>query len=73
MAKGDKVVVLVDTGSGETMVREYVADKAGRTVEYEVDKKTGNYTIEVKGRAGTPAKTAVFRGDRVISIEEVPA
>jgi hypothetical protein len=73
MAKGDKVIVLLDVGGGITERKEYVADKAGRTVEFDVDKKTGEVTIEVKGRAGTAARTAQVRGDRVIYIEEVPA
>lgn len=73
IAKGDKIVVLLDVGGGVVEIRDYVADKAGRTVEFEVDKKTGNYEVTVKGRAGTAARTAVLRGDRVIAIEEVPA
>lgn len=72
MAKGDKIVAMIDTGSG-TVEKTYRADKAGQTVEYDIDKKTGSYEIIIRGRAGTPAKTANLRGDRVISIEEVPA
>lgn len=49
------------------------ADKAGRTVEYDRDKKTGDYLIEVKGRAGSVARSVNLRGDRVVLLEEIPA
>lgn len=72
MAKGDKVKALIDIGNGQVIERIFEADKAGRTVEYDVDKKTGNFVVEVKGRAGTAVRTSTLRGDRVLIIEEVP-
>lgn len=68
--KGDKVRVLLD---GVDEPQTYTADKAGRTIDYELDRKTGYYVIEVKGRAGTAVRTINLRADRVILIEEVPA
>ena len=70
MAKGDKVNVVVDVGSGQTLERSFVADAAGREVAFTRGRDT--VTVEVRGRAGTAVRTAEFRADRVILIEEVP-
>lgn len=73
MAKGDHIKAIIDIGGGNTIEKMFRADKAGQTVEYDLDKKTGNYEVIVRGRAGTPARTVNLRGDRVLLIEEVPA
>jgi hypothetical protein len=73
MAKGDSVKVLLDIGGGNVIERIVSADKAGRSVSWERDDRKGIYTVEVIGRAGTPARTVDFRLDRVIMIEMVPA
>lgn len=72
MSKGDQIKALIDIGNGNVVERIFRADKAGQTVEYDLDKKTGNYEVVVRGRAGTPARTVNLRGDRVLVIEEVP-
>jgi len=68
--KGDRVEIVVDTGSG---VSTYVitATKAGRRVEINT---TRNLTevVEVT-RSGTPVRTARFITSRVVALVEHPA
>lgn len=73
MAKGDKVVVTVDYGAGVVAAVTVEADAAGRTVQWDRDRKTGEVLVEVNGRAGTLVRKHMFRADRVIAVEEVPA
>ena len=73
MALGDKIKVTYDLGDGKPAMIEVVADKAGRTVEYDRDEKKNLLSIVVAGRAGTPARTVLIRLDKVLMFEEVPA
>lgn len=73
MAKGDKVKVVLDYGSGNVGIVELSADLAGRTIEVERNKSAGTIDVVVQTRGGTEVRKASFRTDRVISIEEIPA
>jgi len=72
MAKGDQIKTLIDIGNGNVVERIYTAELAGQTVDYDVDRKTGNYEVHIVGMTGKTARTINLRGDRVIIIEEVP-
>lgn len=73
MAKGDKIKVVYDRdGQGTVDTLEFVADAAGRKVEYTRNAKAGLLEIEVSTMAGTVIRRAELRADRVILIEEVP-
>ncbi|TDD29313.1 hypothetical protein E1218_04565 [Kribbella turkmenica] len=68
--RGDRVEIVVDTGSGVSTY-EITATKAGRRVEIN---STRNLTevVEVT-RSGTPIRTARFLSARVIALVEHPA
>jgi hypothetical protein len=68
--KGDRVEIVVDTGSGVSTY-EITATQAGRRVEINT---TRNLTevVEVT-RSGTPVRTARFITTRVIALVEHPA
>lgn len=70
MAKGDRVVVVIDTGGGSNEV-QIEATKAGRRVEVTV----GRGVVEVAevARTGTPVRSGRFMQSRVISVVEYPA
>jgi len=68
--RGDRVEVLVDTGTG---VRSFdvVASRDGRRVEV----TTGRGVVEVTEvtRTGQPVRTARFMASRVVAVVEHPA
>ena len=68
--KGDRVEVLIDTGTG-VRAFELDASKAGRRVEVTV----GRGTVEVVEvtRSGSPVRTARFMASRVVALVEHPA
>lgn len=68
--KGDRVEVVVDTGSG-TRTFDVTATRAGRRVEVEVTRAT----IEVAEvtRTGVVVRMARFQTDRVVAVVEHPA
>ena len=68
--KGDRVEIVVDTGSGVSTY-EITATKAGRRVEINT---TRNLTevVEVT-RTGKPIRTARFITSRVVALVEHPA
>jgi hypothetical protein len=68
--RGDKVEVLVDTGTG---VRgfEILATRSGRRVEVSTSRSMVE-VVEVT-RTGQPVRTARFLASRVVAIVEHPA
>jgi hypothetical protein len=68
--KGDRVEVVVDTGSG-TRTFDITATRAGRRVEVE----TARGVIEVSEvtRTGIVVRTARFQADRTVAVVEHPA
>jgi len=72
MAKGDKIRVTYQLGDGISTI-EVVADKAGRSVDFENDPKKNQLKLEVLGRAGSSVRTVTMRLDTVILMEEIPA
>lgn len=68
--KGDRVEVVVDTGSG-TRTFDITATRAGRRVEVEVTRAT----IEVAEvtRTGVVVRMGRFQADRVVAVVEHPA
>lgn len=68
--KGDRVEVVVDTGSG-TRTFDITATRAGRRVEVEVTRAT----IEVAEvtRTGVVVRIGRFQADRVVAVVEHPA
>jgi hypothetical protein len=69
--RGERVEIVVDSGSGTPLKYEIEATKAGRRVEV----TTGRGIIEVTEvtRSGTPVRTGRFMADRVIALVEHPA
>ena len=73
MAKGDKIKVVYDRdGAGNVDTLEFVADAAGRKVEFTRNAKAGLLEVEISTQAGSVIRRAEIRADRVIMIEEVP-
>jgi hypothetical protein len=70
MAKGDRVEVVVDTGSG-TQTFEIVARTRGRRVDISVSR--GVVEVSELTRAGTILRTGRFMATRIIAIVEHPA
>jgi hypothetical protein len=68
--KGDRVEIVVDTGSGVSTY-EIAATKAGRRVEINTSRNLTE-VVEVT-RSGTPVRTARFISARVIALVEHPA
>lgn len=68
--KGERVEIVVDSGTGGTLKYEIEATKAGRRVEV----TTGRGIIEVTEvtRSGTPVRTGRFMSDRVVALVEHP-
>jgi hypothetical protein len=68
--RGERVEIVVDSGSGTPLKYEIEATKAGRRVEV----TTGRGIIEVTEvtRSGTPVRTGRFMADRVIALVEHP-
>jgi hypothetical protein len=69
--KGDRVEVLVDTGSGGVERFEIVATRAGRRIEV----TTGRGVVEVAEvtRSGSPVRSGRFMATRVVALVEHPA
>ena len=69
--RGDRVEIVVDSGTGGALKYEIEATKAGRRVEV----TTGRGIVEVTEvtRAGTPIRSGRFMADRVVALVEHPA
>ena len=69
--KGDRVEIVIDTGTGSAKVFEIEATKAGRRV----DVTSGRGVVEVAEvtRTGTPVRMGRFMASRVIAVVEHPA
>ena len=69
--RGDRVEIVVDTGSGSVRDFEVVATKAGRRVEI----TTARGTVEVSEvtRSGRTVRSARFMATRVVALVEHPA
>lgn len=68
--KGDRVEIVVDTGSG-TRTFDVVATKAGRRVE--VENTRTNVEVSEVTRTGIVVRMARFQADRVVAVVEHPA
>jgi hypothetical protein len=69
--KGDRVEVLVDTGTGGVERFEISATRAGRRIEI----TTGRGVVEVAEvtRTGRPIRSGRFMASRVVALVEHPA
>ncbi len=69
--KGDRVEVVVDTGTGTAKTFEIEATKAGRRV----DVTSGRGVVEVAEvtRTGQPVRVGRFMASRVIAVVEHPS
>jgi hypothetical protein len=69
--KGDRVEVVIDTGTGSAKVFEITATRAGRRV----DVSSGRGIVEVAEmtRTGQPVRVGRFMASRVIAVVEHPA
>ena len=68
---GDRVEVIVDTGTGEAKTYEITATKAGRRVE--VSTARGIVEVAEVTRTGQPVRAGRFMQSRVIAIVEHPS
>jgi hypothetical protein len=68
--KGDRVEVVIDTGSG-AQTFEITATKAGRRVDISVSR--GVVEISEVTRGGTTVRTGRFMASRIIAMVEHPA
>ena len=68
---GDRVEVVVDTGTGSAQTFEVAATKAGRRVE--VSTARGIVEVAELTRNGTPVRVGRFMQSRVIAVVEHPA
>jgi len=68
--KGDRVEVVVDTGS-DTKTFEIVATKAGRRVE--VTNSRGVVEVSEMTRTGNVVRSGRFMAARVVAVVEYPA
>ena len=69
--RGDRVEVVVDTGSGSVREYDIVATKAGRRVE--VATIRGQVEVSEVTRSGRTVRTARFMASRVVALVEHPA
>jgi hypothetical protein len=69
--KGDRVEVVVDTGSGGMRTFEIEATRAGRRVE--VTTARGVVEVTEVTRGGTPVRSGRFMANRLIALVEHPA
>lgn len=69
--KGDRVEIVVDTGTGTARTFDIAATRAGRRV----DVSTGRGMVEVAEltRSGQPVRVGRFMAARVIALVEHPA
>ena len=69
--KGDRVKVVVDTGTGGVERFEITAIRAGRRIEV----ATGRGVVEVAEvtRTGNPVRSGRFMANRVVALVEHPA
>jgi hypothetical protein len=68
---GDRVEVVVDTGTGEAKTYEIAATRAGRRVE--VSTARGIVEVAEVTRTGQPVRAGRFMQSRVIAIVEHPS
>jgi hypothetical protein len=68
--KGDRVEIVVDTGSGTTTY-EITATKAGRRVE--VANARGQVEVSEITRTGVVVRSGIFQASRVVAVVEHPA
>jgi hypothetical protein len=68
--KGDRVEIVVDTGSG-VQAYDIAATKAGRRVE--VSTSRGVVEVSEVTRTGQPVRTGRFMSARVVALVEHPA
>jgi hypothetical protein len=68
--KGDRVEIVVDSGSG-VLTYEIEATKAGRRVE--VATSRGVIEVSEVTRNGEPVRSGRFMADRVVALVEHPA
>lgn len=69
--KGDRVEVVVDTGTGSAQTFEIHATRAGRRVD--VNTSRGVVEVAEVTRTGQPVRAGRFMATRVIAIVEHPA
>jgi hypothetical protein len=72
MARGDKIRVLLDTGSGESTMSIIEATLSGEKVAFSREDRKNLVTVEVLNRNDRPVRTYEFRADRVLMIGEEP-
>lgn len=70
MARGDRVLVVMDIGSGRTQEFSIAATQNGRRVE--VSTGSRQTTVSEVTRNGTPVRTARFLTSRVVALIEQP-
>ena len=70
MARGDRVLVVMDVGSGETRDFSIAATQAGRRVE--VSTGSRQTTVTEVTRTGKPVRSATFLTSRVVALIEQP-
>lgn len=69
--RGDRVEVVVDSGSGGVLKYEIEATKAGRRVE--VSTSRGVIEVSEITRSGAVVRSGRFMADRVVALVEHPA
>jgi len=69
--KGDRVEVLVDTGTGGVERFEIMATRAGRRIE--VTTSRGVVEVAEVTRTGNPVRSGRFMANRVVALVEHPA
>jgi len=70
VARGDRVLVVMDIGSGQTREFTIEATQAGRRVE--VSTGSRQTTVTEVTRNGTPVRTGQFLTTRVVALIEQP-
>ncbi len=70
MARGDRVLVVMDVGSGQTREFSIAATQAGRRVE--VGTGSRQTTVTEVTRTGKPVRSATFLTSRVVALVEQP-
>ncbi|MBO0703294.1 MAG: hypothetical protein J2P38_10205 [Candidatus Dormibacteraeota bacterium] len=70
MARGDRVLVVMDVGAGQTQEFSVAATQAGRRVE--VNTGSRQTTVSEVTRTGRPVRSAWFLTSRVVALIELP-